>query len=199
MEALELKSEDNMSSVKCPMCNETIEGDSPEKLSMKLKVHLIHIHEMAVIDEVTRFSSEPSGGSSPESRKKVDAATQWAGESKANKKVDAATQWAGESKANKKVDAATQWAGESKANKNIDAATQWAGESGDSPESMKLIEVVTRLHYVASSTGQRPCIDPKMEGKVMVSCPMCDSIVYGDDEESLSKELKNHIDCVHNL
>ena len=167
MEALELKSEDNMSSVKCPMCNETIEGDSPEKLSMKLKVHLIHIHEMAVIDEVTRFSSEPSGGSSPESRKKVDAATQWAGESKANK--------------------------------NIDAATQWAGESGDSPESMKLIEVVTRLHYVASSTGQRPCIDPKMEGKVMVSCPMCDSIVYGDDEESLSKELKNHIDCVHNL
>ena len=41
-----------MSTIKCPMCNETIEGDGPDKLSMKLKVHLIHIHEMMVIDEV---------------------------------------------------------------------------------------------------------------------------------------------------
>ena len=66
-----------MSTIKCPMCNETIEGDGPEKLSMKLKVHLIHIHEMMVIDEVTRFSSEPSGGGSLDARKKIDNVTRF--------------------------------------------------------------------------------------------------------------------------
>ena len=188
-----------MSTVKCPICDATIEGDSPEKLSMKLKVHLIHIHEMAVIDEVTRFSSEPSEGSSPESKKKIDAATRWSGEAQSNKDVDAATRWSGEAQSNKDVDAATRWSGEAQSNKDVDAATRWSGEAGDSPESMKLIEIVTRLHYVASSTGQRPCIDPKMEGKVMVSCPMCDTIVYAKDDEDLSGELKNHINCVHGL
>jgi hypothetical protein len=64
---------------------------------------------------------------------------------------------------------------------------------------MKLIEIVTRLHYVTSSTPQRPCMDPKMEGKAMVNCPMCGTIVYGEDDAALSEELKQHINCVHNL
>jgi hypothetical protein len=156
------------------MCNETIEGDGPDKLSMKLKVHLIHIHEMMVIDEVTRFSSEPSGGDTPESRKKIDAATRWSGDS-------------GEDtpESRKKIDEVTRFSGEP------------PGE--DMPESMRLIEIVTRFHYVASSAGQRPCKDPKMEGKSMVNCPMCDAIVYGEDDDSLSEELKEHINCVHTL
>jgi len=146
-----------MSSVKCPMCNETIEGDGPDKLSMKLKVHLIRIHEMMVIDEVTRFSAEPSGGGSPESMKKIDAATRWSGESEETpesmKKIDAATRWSGESEETpesmKKIDAATRWSGESEETpesmKKIDAATRWSGESEETPESRKLIEVVTRF------------------------------------------------------
>jgi hypothetical protein len=189
------------------MCNETIEGDGPDKLSMKLKVHLIHIHEMMVIDEVTRFSSEPSGGGSPDARKKIDNVTRFssrpAGED--TQEVDHVTRFssrpAGEDSA--EIDEVNRFssrpAGEDSA--EIDEVNRFSSKPsvGDTPESMKLIEVVTRFHYVASSTGQRPCKDPKMEGKAMVSCPMCDSIVYSEDDEGLSEELKNHIDCVHGL
>ena len=171
------------------MCNETIEGDGPDKLSMKLKVHLIHIHEMMVIDEVTRFSSEPSGGGSLDARKKIDNVTRFssrpAGEDSAE--IDEVNRFS------------SRPAGEDSA--EIDEVNRFSSRPsvGDTPESMKLIEVVTRFHYVASPTGQRPCKDPKMEGKAMVSCPMCDSIIYSEDDEGLSEELKNHIDCVHSL
>src|SRR5271157_194856 len=48
--------------VKCPMCDERITGNSPEKLSMNMREHFSYVHEMKVVDEVARFSSGPSEG-----------------------------------------------------------------------------------------------------------------------------------------
>ena len=153
--------------VKCPMCDERITGNSPEKLSMNMREHFSYVHEMKVVDDVTRFSSGPSEGGKVE-----DEVTRFSSRpSEGGKEEDEVTRF----------------------------SSQPSG--GDSPESMKLIQVVTRFQrdpVSGKSIASETCKGPT-EGKVKVNCPICGCPMYGRDDDDLSGVLRGHVTQDHHL
>ena len=58
---------------------------------MNLKEHLIYLHQMKVIDEVARFSSEPAGGGSPKSMKVIEVVSRFQSEPVLGKSIASET------------------------------------------------------------------------------------------------------------
>jgi hypothetical protein len=166
------------------MCDERITGNSPEKLSMNMREHFSYVHEMKVVDDVTRFSSGPSEGGKVE-----DEVTRFSSRPSEGGKVE---------------DEVTRFSSRpSEGGKEEDEVTRFSSQpsGGDSPESMKLIQVVTRFQrdpVSGKSIASETCKGPT-EGKVNVNCPICGCPMYGRDDDDLSGVLRGHVTQDHHL
>ena len=181
------------------MCDERITGNSPEKLSMNMKEHFSFVHEMKVVDEVTRFNKEPAGGGSSESMRVIDEVARFSSEPSGG----------GSSESMKKIDEVARFnkepsgGGSSESMKAEDEVARFSSQSpgGGSSESMKLIEVVTRFQrepVSGKSIASETCKGPT-EGKVKVNCPICGCPMYGRDDDALSGVLRGHVTQDHRL
>ncbi len=159
------------------MCDEKVSGAGPEKLSMNLREHFNIVHEMKVIDEVSRFNSEPSGGRTPDSMKVIDEVARFNKEPSGGRTPDSM--------------------------KVIDEVARFDKEpsGGGSSESMNVIQVVTRFQkepVSGKSIASESCKGPT-DGKVKVNCPICGCPMYGQDDNNLSGVLRGHMTTDHHL
>jgi hypothetical protein len=85
----------------------------------------------------------------------------------------------------------------------IDKVARFNSErsGGSSPKSMKVIEVVTKFQsepVLDKSIASETCKGPT-EGKLKVSCPICDCPMYGRDDDDLSGVLRSHMTVDHRM
>ena len=175
------------------MCDESITGDGPDKLSMNLKEHLIYQHQMKVIDEVARFNKEPPGGGSPRSKQVIDEVARFnrepsgGGSPGSMKEIDEVARFNRE----------PSGGGSQESMKVIDEVARFNAEraGGSSPKSMKVIEVVSPFQsepVLGKSIASETCKGPTA-GKVRVNCPICGCPMYAGNDDDLSGVLRGHM------
>ena len=205
-----------ITSVNCPICKDSISGDGPEKLSMKLEAHFVKSHQLTKTAKpkgqgtcapecapgpvgpsakeykaVETFGpSNKAGSSYVGSEKEINDVTRFKGEtSGGEKEIDEVTRFTDEPKGGEKeIDEVTRFKGETTGGqKEIDAVTSFKGETMG---GKKEIDAVTSFRTQNCMCGT---------GSEFVTCPMCMSEIHGEDDMDLSNNLGRHLKEAHQV
>lgn len=165
-----MKKDDHMTTIKCPICKEKVNGEEGLQLSNRLREHMANVHEMAELTGTHRVGALHI----PPSDYSEDTMSLREAEGPVRES------WREEMK---------MW-----------TSPPVPGREKEEERREKMLHqdrgAVTAQETMLM---ERRSAETRLEGVVRVECPMCDALITAPTDEDLSDDLRDHMADHHDI